>query len=162
MVKIISRMRDLNFSQLMEVYAQSNEENAREFFPELDANESLLQAEQDFYAYLRDCFFTTQGACCAVWEEKGRYVSALRLEPYGDGLLLAALETAPEARRKGYAKRLVSQVLQETDVPVYSHVHKQNRASLELHLQCGFERISEQARYVDGTVNDRCCTLRRK
>ena len=42
---------------------------------------------------------------------------------------------------------------------VYSHVGKRNAGSLKVHERCGFRRISEQAVYIDGSVNGKCCTL---
>ena len=105
-------------------------------------------------------FFKTEGAYYLIWEEAGRYVSALRLEPYRDGLLLEALETAPEQRRKGYAAKLMSAAQEFVgDTKLYSHVHKRNIPSLNVHDFCGFHRILEYAVYTDGSVNDRCCTL---
>lgn len=160
MLSIIQSMKDLNFSALMEVYADGNLENARELYPQLPEGQGILQAEQDFHQYLREAFFQTAGAYYAVWQQGGRYVCALRLEPYRDGLLLNGLETAPEYRRQGFARKLIQAVLGLCeDGKVYSHVHKKNTPSLQLHLQCGFRRISEQAVYLDGSVNSRCCTL---
>ena len=105
-------------------------------------------------------FFPTDGVVYAIWEAEGRYVSALRLEPYRDGLLLEALETAPDQRRKGYGRRLILSVLEQfPGVKIYSHVHKRNLPSLAIHEKCGFRRISEQAVYIDGSVNSRACTL---
>lgn len=158
MLKIASAWKDLNFSQLMAVYAESNRENGEEFYPQLSGGEQLLQAEQDFYQYLQESFFRTEGAYYALWTENGIYVSALRIEPYKDGVLLEALETAPEYRRRGYAKALVQAVLAR-EKKVYSHVGKRNAGSLKVHERCGFRRISEQAVYIDGSVNGKCCTL---
>ncbi len=158
MLKVARSLRELNFSQLMEVYAESNRENGEEFYPQLSGGERLLQAEQDFYEYLRNSFFRTEGAYYALWVEKETCVSALRIEPYKDGVLLEALETAPDHRRKGYAKQLIQAVL-NGEKKVYSHVGKRNIASLKVHEACGFQRISEQAVYIDCSVNAKCCTL---
>jgi len=162
MLKLFYHLTDMNFGKLMSVYEEGNRENAREFYGQLDPNIGLLQTEQDFFAYLKDVFFSTENACYAVWEEDGSYISALRLEPYEDGILLAALETSPQHRGKGYAKKLISGVLAGLRVPVYSHVHKGNESSLAAHLACGFMRVGEQARYLDGTVVKHSCTLCRK
>jgi len=158
MLRIARSITELNFTHLMEVYAESNRENGEEFYPEMPEGQRLLQTEQDFYQYLRESFFKTQGAYYALWVEKGVYVSALRIEPYKDGVLLEALETAPEHRRKGYAKQMVTAVL-AGEKKVYSHVGKRNLPSLRVHEACGFCRISEQAVYIDGSVNAKCCTL---
>ncbi len=163
-LKLAFHLRELNFSALMDVYAEGNAENAEEFYPNEDRNTAILRAEEFFYQYLSHSFFSVKDAVYAVWEEKGMYFSALRLEPYRDGLLLEALETHPDYRRQGYAKKLLLAVLQwlrqQGSGPVYSHIHKRNTASLQTHLSCGFERISEQAVYIDGSVTDRSCTMR--
>lgn len=159
MLRIVRTLRELPFGKLMEVYQEGNEENGREFWPEASAGEQILRAEQEFYQYLKEVFFQVAGAAYYLWETEGRIVSALRLEPYRDGLLLEALETAPYQRRKGYATALVCEVTRIVPKKIYSHVNKHNIASLNTHLACGFRRISEQAVYVDGSVNDHCCTL---
>ena len=159
MLIVIKSLRELHFSQLMAVYDESNRENGEEFYPELPAGQQMLRAEQDFYQYLRECFFQTKGAVYAIWSEQGNYVSALRLEPYQDGLLLEALETAPNHRRKGFAAALIRAVLELPEISkVYAHVHKRNFASLRTHESCGFRRILEHAVYIDGSVRTDSCT----
>lgn len=153
-------IKELSFSKLMEVYIEGNTENAQDLWPDLPEGQRLLRAEQEFYQYLREGFFSVSGAVYCVWEVEGRYVSALRLEPYEDGLLLEALETAPEVRRKGYGEMLMREALSRwKGSKIYSHVGKRNIPSLNIHRKCGFQRIKEYAVYVDGSVNDRCCTL---
>ena len=158
MLLIARKMGELDFSKLMAVYEEGNLANGAELYPDLPEGQRLLRAEQDFYQYLRYGFFTVTGAYYAIWQEKGRYCSALRIEPYKDGVLLEALETAPAERRKGYAEKLMRAVL-PMEKKIYSHVGKRNAASLGIHKKCGFLRISEQAVYIDGSVNDKCCTL---
>ena len=147
MLIIAHALKELRFGQLMEVYSQSNSEAC---------NGNLLQAEQDFYAYLRESFFCDPKAFYAVWERDGTYKAALRMEPYKDGYLLEALETAPSARRKGYATMLVKEVLnwqaEQGSTAVYSHVKKVNEASLAVHRACGFVEILDHAVYIDGSV----------
>ena len=156
-------MRDVHFSQLMDVYMEGNRENGAAHYPQLSSDQQLMQAEQDFYAFLQE-FFSADKAVYAVWECEGKYVSALRLEPYKDGFLLEALETMPEFRRLGYARKLIQSALKsisaEYRLPVYSHVNKRNQASLAVHAACGFENILDYAVYIDGSVTHRCCTLR--
>lgn len=163
MFKIVFQLRELNFGKLMELYSEGNAENAECSYPYLERNQGITAAENDFYGYLREVFFRTSGAVYALWEADGVYISALRLEPYKDGLLLEALETHPSYRRQGYAKKLITATLrwleEQGKGPVYSHVHKRNTASLMTHLSCGFQRISEQAVYIDGSVTDRSCTM---
>lgn len=163
MLKIARNMKELSFNSLMEIYIEGNQENGAERWPEESRMRQIQLAEQDFYCYLTECFFATPGAVYAVWEADGKYVSALRLEPYRDGLLLEALETDPEQRRKGYAAALVTAVQgwlrEQGSVKIYSHVSKWNAASLRTHEKCGFQRISESAAYIDGSVNPRSCTM---
>ena len=108
-------------------------------------------------------FFRTEEAVYLIWEEARRYVSALRLEPYQDGFLLEALETAPEERRKGYGSTLVRQaqayLCAQGTAPLYSHVSRRNRASLKTHFSCGFQKRLDCARLIDGRVDSRCVTL---
>lgn len=160
MLLVADSMKELNFPQLMQVYLEGNLENAEDQWPEESEGRRLQLAEESFRQYLQDDFFRIPGAVYFIWQENGVYVSALRLEPYRDGWLLEALETAPEHRRKGYAEKLMRQVLeQEGYAIVYSHVHKKNVPSLKLHEKCGFRRISEQAAYIDGSVNSHACTM---
>lgn len=162
MLKIYSRLDELSFGQLMLVYEEGNRENAEERYPRMDRNAALLKAEQDFYNYLSDVFFQSKRAFYAVWEENGEYISALRMEPYQDGMLLEALETRPGFRKQGFAKKLLAGVLLEIGGKVYSHVDKQNNASLAVHFACGFEKILDSAVFIDGTLAPWCVTLCRK
>jgi GNAT superfamily N-acetyltransferase len=163
MLRIIRSCRELQFGSLMKIYIEGNRENGADRYPHLSEGEQLLCAEQDFYQYLQECFFVTPGAVYAVWEENGEYVAALRLEPYMDGQLLAALETRPEMRKMGYASRLITAVQdwlsKQGSVKLYSHVSKRNTASLKTHQRCGFQRIKEYAVYADGSVLSNSCTL---
>ena len=159
MLKLATKMEQLKFSCLMEVYVEGNLENGAHFHPEASEQLQLMQAEQSFYTYLTQSFFRTPGAVYAIWEEQGSYISALRLEPYEDGLLLEALETAPAYRRKGYAEKLIRSVQERFPQKIYSHVSKQNRASLKVHQKCGFHQVLDYARYIDDSVARNAVTL---
>ena len=161
MLQRFDSLRDLNFSALMEIYEEGNRENAADRYQDESEYRGLALAEEDFHQYLRECFFTTPGASYWVWTEKGSYVSALRLEPYQDGLLLEALETRPDQRRKGFAATLIGSVLKSLPggTKVYSHVSKRNIASLKTHAACGFEKILNHAVYADSSVLSSAVTL---
>ena len=160
MLLIAEKMKELSFSMLMEVYLEGNMEKASEDWPHLPEAFGLQQAELDFYLYLKDVFFNTPGASCSVWQHNGKYISALRLEPYMDGLLLEALETKPDYRGQGYAKTLVKAVLEANPGrKIYSHIHKSNVPSIRTHLACGFRKILDHAAYIDGSVNHRASTF---
>ena len=156
MLLIAKRLEELNFSALMDIYIEGNLEKAEEY-----GDGGLLRAEREFYDYLREDFFRQQGAFYAVWTEQGRYVSALRLEPYKDGWLLEALETAPDYRKKGYAKALMIAVLEYMNQSIiYSHVSKRNEAFLRTHYACGFQKHLDHVVYLDGSVTNRGVTLK--
>ena len=154
MLTIATRMHQLRFGQLMDVYAEGNRENGEEFFPDISAQEQIVRAEQEFYTYLVDCFFREKDAAYYIWSVDDRYVCALRLEPYRDGMLLEALETHPEYRGRGYAKQLIRAVLEITDYQkIYVHINRRNAPSIAVHTACGFRKILDYGVYVDGSVN---------
>lgn len=163
MLEIIKTMSMLNPEQLMAVYLEGNRKNGASKFRDDNPAEQLKKAENSFLSYLRDEFFCQQDVVYCVWVVDGVYRSALRLEPYGDGLLLEALETAPDNRRKGYACGLLKAVLEYLCSTaykcVYSHVDKRNTASLGVHFKCGFQQISDSATYIDGSVTQNSYTL---
>lgn len=159
MLLLKTRLEDLNFRQLMDLYREGNLENAAYLWPDLPREAQISKAEQSFRDYLEQDFFAQENARYFIWEETGTYVSALRLEPYQDGLLLEALETKPDCRRQGYAVTLIEAVKAVVPEKIYSHISKRNTASLKTHEKCGFQRISEEAVYRNGVVNERCCTV---
>lgn len=155
MLLIAKRLAELDFPALMDIYIEGNREKADEY-----GDGGLLQAEREFYDYLREDFFRQRDAFYAVWVEQGKYVSALRLEPYKDGWLLEALETAPADRKRGCAKELMGSVLEMMGQSViYSHVSKRNEASLRTHYACGFVKHLDHVVYLDGSVSHRGITL---
>ena len=144
MLKIVSSIAELNIDQYLAVYRQSNQD---------------FKADEQMLTYLREDFFSIKGAVCALWVVNGRYVTALRLEPHKNGYLITALETAPQDRRKGYAKSLLQAVMRKYCLPIYSHVAKNNKPSLHLHLVCGFQVYADCATLLDGTVSQNYSTL---
>lgn len=159
MLCLATKLPELNFAQLMAVYEEGNRENADIFFPDLSEGQKILQAEQSFYQYLREGFYAVPNAVYAIWVENGQYTSALRLEPYEDGLLLEALETAPGHRRRGYAEALIRAVQERFPQKIYSHVSKKNIPSLKVHQKCGFRQVLDYAKYIDGSVERTAVTL---
>ena len=147
-MKIIHSVKAIDFRLLADVYIQSSREQGRLNYPGYPVQQQILLAEQELYGDLK-CFFDTVNSFYAVWEIEGRYVSALRMEPYQDGMILEGLETAPQDRGNGYAKKLVSAVLSELSKHgngiIYSHVDNKNAASMAVHLACGFEKVKDCA-----------------
>ena len=158
MLKLIHSRKDIDSYQLLRVYREDIEKCASGPYD----FKRRIEAEQDFYAYL-EIFFSDRRAFYSVWAPDGQYVAAMRVEPYKDGFLITGLETAPEERRKGYASSLMSAVLSYLKnsgmVPVYSHVDKNNEASLAVHQQCGFQVLYDHAVYLDGSVLHTSYTL---
>lgn len=163
MLKIATSIGALDLGQLCHVYQQSSEEKGAQEYPDFDRGLQILKAEQDFYEYLQ-CFFKEPNAFYAVWLADCHYVSALRIEPYKDGVLLEGLETAPNARRRGYAQALIqetfSYLADRGNITVYSHVQKGNAASMAVHRAVGFEICADHAVFVDGSVFQDAYTLR--
>ena len=159
MLLLAKKLHQLNFEKLMQVYAESNRENAELMYPDLSAQQGILRVEQSFWEYLASGFFPVTGAVYAIWTEGECYMSALRLEPYEDGLLLEALETAPEYRGKGYAEKLIREVQAQVSQKIYSHVSKKNTPSLKAHQKCGFVQVLDYAKYIDGSVVRNAVTL---
>ena len=164
MLKIVRSIRELDFRNLADVYEQSCIERGSKQYGNYPTSQQMLLSEQDLYGEVK-CFLADPKAFYALWEEQGRYISVLRMEPYKDGLLLEGLETVPAERKKGYAKRLIMGVLahlERSGAVIYSHVEKKNTASMAVHLSCGFEKISDHAVYVDGSVSYNGYTLQKK
>lgn len=161
MLILIKDMKQLKFSALMDIYTESNYRKAAAEHPDLSVNEALFLVESDFYHYLKYDFFPVSESYYAIWEEKGKWVSSLRMEPYMDGMLLAGLETHPGQRAKGFAGLLIKHTLEQLppDIKVYSHVDKDNLASLKAHSRCGFVNFLPYAAYIDGHVDDRSVTM---
>ena len=159
MLHLAKKYSELDFSRLMEVYEEGNRENGADLYPQLSEYQQVMRAEQDFSDYLREDFFKAEGAYYAIWEEGGTYRSALRLEPFQDGMLLEALETRPDCRGKGYATMLMMAVLSMETRKIYSHVSRKNIPSLRTHEKCGFRKILDHAVYIDGSVSANAVTL---
>ena len=153
MLKVFRSMAELPFGKLMDIYAQSNRERGEQW-PQESPDRQIALAEQEFYAYLRQCFYTRPGSRYFVWENQGKAVCALRCESYADGVLLTALETSPESRGMGYATRLLTAVLANLEQgKVYVHIHCNNQASIAVHSRCGFVRVKSGARMLDGSYS---------
>lgn len=162
MLRVIRCMAELPFGNLMEIYAQSNRACGRQW-PDEPEERQIDLAEQEFYAYLRQCFFALPDSRYFLWEEQGRAVSALRSESYGNDILLTALETAPDCRGKGYATALLKAVLEHLEKKnVYVHIRRDNLSSVAVHLRCGFVKVKTGARLLDGSYSADYDTYLRK
>lgn len=152
MIRVAESLRDIDFSKLTELYEQDIEDERRRSYPYLDICEGRIQTENDLYGYLKDCFFKESEGRYFVNIAQGRYASAVRLEAYKDGFLLNALMTQERYRRKGYASVLLAYVLSSSNRPIYSHIHRKNRASIKIHEKFGFIKLLDHAVLLDGSV----------
>ena len=155
MLTIAKCFEDLDFPALMRLYREGNKENGAVFYPQEAPETRLALAERDFRAYLLEDFFSKSGVRYCIWEEHTVYLSALRLEPFDNGLLLEALETHPDHRLRGHAKALILAVLAKLPqgTRIYSHVDKENTPSLATHLRCGFSILHD---YTVQSGGERC------
>ena len=154
MLQVITSFGQLPYGALMKIYEKSNREQGEREWPWETPDRQLALAEEAFCTYLSTCFFKTPGAACHLWLEGEKPVSALRREPYRDGVLLTALETAPSETGKGYATKLLTHTLELLKAEkVYVHIHRSNAASQAVHRRCGFVRTSQGARLLDGSYH---------
>lgn len=145
----------LDTKRLLHLYREGTEVNLRYFYPQAAADpasseycEARQKVEQRFLDFLQDDFFAVPGSLYAVLEEDGSWVSALRLAPVEGGWYLEALETDPDFRRRGCAKRLIRQVIAKLEedgpVTIWDSVAKTNAASLATHSSCGFVIVRDE------------------
>ena len=121
-----------------------------------------LRDDGQVLRYLREDFFTIPGAACYIWQEAGEYKSVLRVEPYLDGFLIAGLETRPDSRNRGYASRLLAAVADAyAGKPLYAHIRRKNTASIRVHTRCGFCKLFDYGKMLDGSVDSRYNTYRK-
>ena len=161
MLKIITNYSELDERQVMDIYSESNLDNTSYFYPdECDKKKALQLVERDFLKYIRDEFLSKEGNSYCVYDQDGRWVSALRLYRLGEAFCyIEALETRPDCRRKGYGAALLKETAdyfaRQGNVRICDCVSKKNIASLRTHEKCGFQIVSEQGYdYLQGEAND--------
>lgn len=143
--------------KLDQVYLESSEENAADWYPELSKAQALEKYQDGHHHYLSTEFFPQSGLLM-VLESGDVYLSALRLYPQEpDRFFMEALETAPVYRGSGYAKVLLQEMMlylhtNYSVCSVRSHVSKKNKASIRAHLSAGF--WVEKDYVMDAGVHD--------
>ena len=158
------RFEELDFPKLMEIYRESNLENIPYFFPEeTDPERGLRQVEAGFRDYLEKDFFESPKNRYYVLEDGERWASAIRLSPIPErerSWFAEALETAPDCRRRGYARKLMEllcyALAKEGPFELTDSVSKRNLPSLGFHESVGFTVYQENAvSPLDGEENPR-------
>lgn len=151
----------LDERKLMDIYAEGNIENADDLYPDTEDRESAVRkVEEGFLDFLKNKFFAAVGSEYFILEENGEWVSALRTSLIKGGLYyMEALETRPDMRRCGYAKKLLFEVLDELkkrgSFELYCCVSKRNEPSIKTHLAAGFSIVSENGySYLQNETNE--------
>lgn len=144
MLIIYRNASDIDVNELFRIYCDSSQHDER-------AND---MAVYDMLDYIRTMLQTDHESMCAAWLVQERLVAFLRLEGYCDGVLITALKTVSCEQGKGYATSLVKAILALlAGRKVYAHIHNNNYASIAVHQKCGFRRILDHAKYLDGSVS---------
>lgn len=158
----ITRYCDIDKERLMDVYSEGNLKNASYFYPEeTDIEAAVDKVKDGFMEFLQKDFFAHDDATYWVLEENGAWVSALRTCMVKPGTYyLEALETPPAQRNRGFASKLMLEVLetmkQEGSFQLYDCVSKKNTPSLKTHLKCGFTIATEDGYdYLNNAVEVR-------
>lgn len=155
MLLIAKSLDELRFEELAALYRYDLEvAGCEDGMCELD-DDWFLEKRSQFRTYLSARFFS-QPDCLpdirpfyAIWEEDGRYVSAVRVNVYEQGLLLEALQTGEAWRKQGYATALLNAVLeylvQRGGFPVYAHVRNYKAYVHKMLERAGFRKILDYA-----------------
>lgn len=147
------------YRMVREIYAESNAENAECRYPEIvDCEEAIKQEEILAMDFLRT-FLQNEENKYYVLENDGQWVSALRLTRISDFYYLEALETSAEYRKKGFATKIINEVIlllrKRGGVIIRSNVDKENVPSLATHRKCGFEIEEENGiNYLTGEQSE--------
>jgi L-amino acid N-acyltransferase YncA len=150
---------------LLHVYAQSNEYIYRKSYAGKYGTEETARAAfaQDYCDFITEFIAQDDRYLFAV-RENGEYAAALRIIQMSEGgWYIEAVETAPEHRRKGCARYLLTQTLRCMRVlsarSIVSMTGKENAASCALHLSCGFSDTGKTAKDAEGAPIENCRVL---
>lgn len=145
--------------KLMVVYEESNRENAEHMFTEDSTEDAIKKVYEGFFQFL-DEFLDDPLNSYYIWEEQGEYISTLRLTKLPDFYYMEALETTPDYRQRGYAKKLMDAVIalpkKEGKPIIRCSVSKKNEKSLAFHRKCGFivDQLQAVQYYADPPVEN--------
>ena len=161
MIITIKSYYELDGRRLMDLYSQSNIENAKELYPDENRAQAVRLVEEGFLDFLKNKFFASEGSEYFILFENGEWVSALRTSRIRNDLYyMEALETRPDMRQCGYAKKLLLEVLGELKkrgkFELYCCVSKKNEPSIRTHLAARFAIVSENGySYLQNSTNER-------
>ncbi len=140
---------------VQEIYTEGNRENAQWRNPGLEDLTEAIREEEGFFVEFLEKFMADERNRYYILEVDGQWVSALRLTKLDDFYYLEALETAEAHRQKGYASKLILDVISalklQGSVTIRSSVDKENTQSLATHQKCGFVIDQENGiNYLNG------------
>lgn len=141
MLKRVTQVEPETVRRLVDLYRESMDQLARHF-------ESPQAMEQAYEEFLKE-FVTHHRQMVLVEEVDGVWVSALRCVESAPGVwFLEALETAPQARGKGWAKQLICHTQElltgQGAGELFSLVSPRNAPSIATHVACGFVTTDRQ------------------
>ena len=115
-----------------------------DFFDVWDENMLLSAFESDrFFGY--------------ILEDKGKKVGFITFDKSIDEADIEDVFVFPEFRKKGYAKALVTKVLEtlkeEKFIKVFLEVRESNLPARKVYENCGFIKISERKKYYNDGEN---------
>lgn len=168
LMKLTERSPDAD-RRLMAIYADSNQENADDYYPEEDDREiAVAKVEREFLEYLDTEFYADPRNAYYVLAVDGEWVAALRLSRLENYYFIEAIETRPDRRREGYTSMLYGMLIEseipEADIQLRCTVARSNRASLNLHAKLGFEQELEYGidPFSNGTYADQVTLVYQK
>ena len=141
MLKRITQVEPQVVQGQMDLYRESMDQLAGRF-------ESPQAMEQAYGEFLKE-FVTHDRQMVLVEEVDGGWVSGLRCVESAPGVwYLEALETAPQARGKGWAKQLICHTQElltgQGAGELFSLVSPRNAPSIATHVSCGFVATARQ------------------
>lgn len=168
MLTEIQSFDEIDKRKLMDIYSESNVENAEYFYPDMaDRDQAVLRVENDFLGMLQSDFLKENTKnCYIVLVKDDVWVSALQLYFIKEGFYyIEALETRPEYRRQGYGSELllgmINKLKETGPFTVCDCVRKRNKASLATHLKCGFKIVRDVGYdYLQQETDERDFSLR--
>ena len=146
-----SNFEDLDFTNLMGVYEESNFENSIELYPNIDKVEALNKVILNFKNFLEKDFFKRNKAEYfirlndKVEDGNIQYISAARVHRLEDNnILIESMETKKEYRNRGFAKSILRSIVEafDEDTVFISKISEKNKASIKTHESLGFHQDS--------------------
>ncbi len=91
-----------------------------------------------------------------VWEEEGTLLGAILIQLCIDEAEILSIATAPNARRRGIGKGLLSYALKEAgrDVSVFLEVRAKNSGAIAFYQDFGFSVIGMRKNYYKNPADD--------